>query len=102
MNHVDNEGSSALHQAVQNGQAKASSSYTTVCLPVQRDNTQASASGLSPVQAGAPVAQWFSGPGFEAHSRGNLLNRKRDSVAHSLSFLFTHHHNITEILLKRM
>ena len=38
MNHVDNEGSSALHQAVQNGQAKASSSYTRVCPPVQRDN----------------------------------------------------------------
>ena len=57
---------------------------------------------------GAPVAQWVKhwptdvgGHEFEPCSRRNILNRKRGSIAHSLSLSFAHRPDITEILLKR-
>ena len=38
---------------------------------------------------------------MDSHSRRNLLNRKRGSIAHSLSLSTSHRPDMTEILLKR-
>ena len=37
---------------------------------------------------------------FDPHSRRNLLNHKRSSIAHSVSLLSKHRPDMTEILLK--
>ena len=59
------------------------------------------------VLVGAPVAQWVKRWPTDLADRvrssleGNLLNRKRSSIAHSLSLSSKHRPDMTEILLKR-
>ena len=60
-----------------------------------------------PIHIGVPVAQWVKCwptdlvvPGFEFHSRQNLLNPKLGSIAHRLPQSSAHPPDMTEILLK--
>ena len=46
------------------------------------------------------LAYRSSGPEFEPRRRRNLLNRKRRSIAHSLSLSSAHRPDMTEMLLK--
>ena len=56
---------------------------------------------------GAPVAQWVKrwptdlADRVQSPLRRNLLNRKRSSIAHSLSLSASHRPDMTETLLKR-
>ena len=57
--------------------------------------------------SGDLVPQWvkrwpavLAAPEFEYHSRRNLLNRKRGSIAHSLSLSSSHRPDMAKILLK--
>ena len=43
---------------------------------------------------------WSETPEFEPRSRRNLLNRKQDSIAYSLSLSSVHCPDVTKILLK--
>ena len=68
------------------------------------------------LRLGAPVAQWVKrwptdlavpssiptrGEKKTKERKKNLLNRKRGSIAHSLSLSTSHRPDMTEILLKR-
>ena len=50
---------------------------------------------------GKALAYRSSGPDLDSYSRRNLLNRKRGSIAHSLSLSTSHRPDMTEILSKR-
>ena len=62
----------------------------------------------TPTFSGAPVAQWVKrwptdlAVVSSSPARGeDLFNRKRSSIAHSLSLSSAHRPDMTEILLKR-
>ena len=62
---------------------------------------------LSSLERGAPVAQWVKrwptdlADGVRSSLEVKILDRKRSSIAHSLSFSSEHRPDMTEILLKR-